>query len=56
MIGRETSEVTPDGGAAVFMSSQSLPAVGYPHGYPNGGQEEVYVYQAEGGGPVLRLV
>ncbi len=50
MIGRQTSEVTPDGGAAVFMSSQSLPVVGYPHGYSNGGQEEVYVYQAEGDG------
>ncbi len=48
-IGKQTSEVTPDGGAVVFMSSRSLPVVGYPHGYPNEGQEEVYVYQAEGG-------
>ncbi len=49
-IGLRTSEVTPNGGAVVFMSSQSLPAVGYPHGYPSGGLEEVYVYEAEGGG------
>jgi hypothetical protein len=34
----------------VFMSKQSLPVVGYPHGYPNDGLEEVYVYEAEGGG------
>ena len=48
-IGKQTSEVTPNGKAVVFMSKQSLPAVGYPHGYPNEGLEEVYVYQAEGG-------
>ncbi len=52
-IGERTSEVTPDGGAVVFMSNQSLPAVGYPHGYPNEGQEEVYVYQAEDGGSLF---
>ncbi len=52
-IGQRTSEVTPEGGAAVFMSNQSLPAVGYPHGYPNEGQEEVYVYEAEGGGSLF---
>ncbi len=49
-IGLRTSEVAPDGGAVVFMSKQSLPAVGYAHGYPSGGMEEVYVYEAEGGG------
>jgi hypothetical protein len=49
-IGSRTSEVTPDGKAVVFMSKQSLPVVGYPHGYQNEGLEEVYVYQAEGGG------
>ncbi len=49
-IGLRTSEVTPDGRAVVFMSMQSLPVVGYPHGYPNEGLEEVYVYEAEGGG------
>ncbi len=48
-IGKQTSEVTPNGKAVVFMSKQSLQAVGYPHGYPNEGLEEVYVYQAEGG-------
>ncbi len=49
-IGERTSEVTPGGGAVVFMSNRSLPVVGYPRGYPNEGQEEVYVYEAEGGG------
>ncbi len=49
-IGERTSEVTPDGRAVVFMSKQSLPVMGYPHGYPNEGLEEVYVYEAEGGG------
>ncbi len=48
-IGLRTSEVTPDGRAVVFMSRQSLSVVGYPHGYPNDGLEEVYVYQAESG-------
>ncbi len=49
-IGLRTSEVTPGGEAVVFMSNRSLPVVGYPHGYPNEGLEEVYVYEAEGGG------
>ncbi len=49
-IGRRTSEVTPGGRAVVFMSNRSLPVVGYPHGYPNNGLEEVYVYEAEDGG------
>jgi hypothetical protein len=49
-IGVRTSEVTPNGGAVVFMSNRSLPVVGYPRGYPNEGLEEVYVYEAEGGG------
>ena len=35
------------------MSGQSLPVVGYPHGYPNEGQEEVYAYEAEGGGSLF---
>ena len=30
----------------VFMSDQGLPAVGFPQGYPNGGADEVYVFQA----------
>ncbi len=49
-IGERTSQVTPDGGAVVFMSNQSLPVVGYPRGYPSEGLEEVYVYEAQGGG------
>ncbi len=49
-VGLRTSEVASDGRSVVFMSNQSLPVVGYPHGYPNEGQEEVYVYQVEGGG------
>ena len=49
-VGHRTSEVTPDGEAVVFMSNRSLPVAGYPHGYPNEGLEEIYVYEAEGGG------
>ena len=45
-LGHRTARVTGDGGSAVFMSSQSLSVVGYPHGYPTGGGEEVYVYEA----------
>jgi hypothetical protein len=45
-----TAEVTPDGRSVVFMSSLSLPVEGYPHGYSNNGLQEVYVYEAEGGG------
>ncbi len=52
-IGQRTSEVTPGGGAVVFMSNRSLPVVGYPHGYSNDGLEEVYVYEAEGGGSLF---
>ncbi len=52
-IGLRTSEVTPDGGAVAFMSKQSLPVAGYPHGYPNEGLEEVYVYETEGGGSLF---
>ncbi len=52
-VGLRTSEVTPDGEAVVFMSKQSLPAVGYPHGYPNEGLEEVFVYEAEAGGSLF---
>ncbi len=40
-LGQRSAEVTPDGRAAVFMSSQSLT------GYPNEGLEEVYVYETE---------
>ena len=48
-LGHRTAEVTPDGQSLVFMSSQSLEAVGYPHGYPNEGLYEVYMYEAQGG-------
>jgi hypothetical protein len=47
-LGRRTAEVSADGSAVVFMSSQELRAEGYPNGYPNSGLEEVYVYEAEG--------
>jgi hypothetical protein len=40
-LGQRSAEVTPDGRAVVFMSSQSLT------GYPNNGLREVYVYEAE---------
>ena len=45
-LAKRTSMVTSDGGSVVFMSEQSLSVVGYPHGYPNAGAEEVYVYEA----------
>jgi hypothetical protein len=48
-LGTRTAEVTPDGRSVVFMSNQSLKAVGYPDGYANEGMYEVYVYEAEGG-------
>ena len=31
------------------MSDRSLPVVGFPHGYPNGGADEVYTFQAATG-------
>ena len=42
-LGARSAEVTPNGGAIVFMSSQELT------GYPNEGLQEVYVYEAESG-------
>ncbi len=45
-LGQRTSWVTGSGGSVVFMSSQSLSVPGYPHGYPTGGNDEVYVYEA----------
>ena len=45
-LAARTARVTGDGGGLVFMSDQSLSVVGYPHGYPNAGAEEVYVYEA----------
>jgi len=40
-LGQRSAQVTPDGRAVLFMSSQSLT------GYPNEGLMEVYVYEAE---------
>ncbi len=45
-LGHRTSRVTGSGGSVVFMSDQSLSVPGYPHGYPTGGNDEVYVYEA----------
>ena len=45
-LGYRTAQVTGDGRGVVFMSNQSLSVVGYPHGYPNRGLEEVYMYEA----------
>ena len=45
-LGYRTARVTGNGGSVVFMSDQSLSVVGYPHGYPTGGGERVYVYEA----------
>ncbi len=45
-LGQRTSRVTGSGGSVVFVSDQSLSVSGYPHGYPTGGNDEVYVYEA----------
>ncbi len=45
-LGHRTARVTGDGAAVVFMSERSLGVVGYPHGYPNMGANEIYVYEA----------
>ena len=45
-LGHRTARVTGDGAGVVFMSNQSLSVPGYPHGYPNMGADEVYVYEA----------
>ena len=44
-LGHRTAAVTA-GGDVVFMSKQSLPVVGFPQGYPSGGADEVYEFQA----------
>jgi hypothetical protein len=44
-----TAEVSADGRAVAFMAKESLKTEQYPDGYPSGGREEVYVYEAEGG-------
>ncbi len=48
-LGTRTAEVAPDGLGVVFMSRESLPAVGFPEGYRDEGMEEVYAYEAQGG-------
>ncbi len=45
-LGNRTAEVTPDGGGLVFMSSARLRTLGFPDGVPNGGLQEVYLFQA----------
>jgi hypothetical protein len=64
-LGTRTAEVTPDGGAVVFMSTASLKTVNFPQGYDNAGCPsgetnnlkvgctEVYLYDAEGAGGSL---
>jgi hypothetical protein len=63
-LGARTAQVTPDGGAVVFMSQARLHTVNFPEGYDNTGCirgvpvgcTEVYVYDAEGGGGSLFCV
>ncbi len=45
-LGHRTARVTGNGAGVVFMSNQSLSVPGYPHGYPNMGADEIYVYEA----------
>ncbi len=45
-LSNRTAEVSADGAGVVFMSSMSLPVVGFPGGYPTGGADEVYVFDA----------
>ena len=47
-LGHRTAEVTPDGRGLVFMSQESL--TGYRNDVEGAPVEEVYVYEAEGGG------
>ena len=48
-LGHRTAAVTAGGGGVVFMSGRGLPVVGFPHGYPGGGADEVYEFQASAG-------
>jgi hypothetical protein len=45
-LSNRTAEVPASGVGVVFMSSMSLPVAGFPGGYPTGGAEEVYVFDA----------
>ncbi len=47
-FGDRTARVTSgNGGGVVFMSDRALPAVGFPAGYPSGGLDEVYMFEAD---------
>jgi hypothetical protein len=45
-LSNRTAEVSDNGDSVVFMSSSSLPVVGFPNGYPTGGADEVYLFDA----------
>ncbi len=45
-LGQRTAAVGGGGGSLVFVSNQSLPVVGFPGGYRNGGLDEVYLFEA----------
>ncbi len=45
-LGQRTARITDNGEGLVFMSNRPLSVVGYPHGYPTGGADEVYLYDA----------
>ncbi len=45
-LSNRTAEVSANGAGVVFMSTASLPVVGFPGGYPTGGADEVYVFDA----------
>ncbi len=45
-LGNRTAGVTPDGDGLVFTSSEKLRTVGFPNGVPNGGLQEVYLFQS----------
>ena len=48
-LGNRTAEVANDGSGVVFMSERSLRSVGFGGGAPNGGDEEVYLFEAGSG-------
>jgi hypothetical protein len=46
-LGQRTAEVSASGEDIVFMSNRRLAVAGFPGGYPNEGQEEVYLYASQ---------
>ena len=46
---RSARVVGSGGGSVVFMSNRSPAVVGFPHGFPSGGLDEVYLFQADSG-------